>query len=130
MGFFRRELMRLCEAQNHRCCFCSDEMNHDPRSRKRATREHIIPKAFGGILSWENAAASCEECNTMRGPIDAMLFFELRTRGAFAEIESARRHLERICEPRHTHKYVDEAKLVPETAWILFERIVYRGVPM
>ncbi len=130
MGFFRRELERLCEAQNYRCCFCSHEMNHEQGSDKRATREHVIPRAFGGANSWDNTAASCSECNTMRGPMDAALFYEMRTRGQIIEIESARRYIERICQPKHAKSYVPEAKRVPEIAWILFERIVYRGVPI
>lgn len=128
MGFFRRELVRLCEAQNHRCCFCSDEMNHDATSHKRATREHIIPRAFGGGNSWDNTAASCSECNTLRGPMDALLFYELITQGLLQEIESHRRHIERICQPKSAHRYIDEAKIVPEIAWYLFERIEHRGV--
>lgn len=39
----------LSEAQNNKCCHCSCEMTlEDDGSPTMATREHIIPRVYGG----------------------------------------------------------------------------------
>lgn len=77
---------RLSEAQNHRCAFCGvltylSEADFQPgMSRKRhlATLEHVTPQSEGGTDSPQNCVMSCDECNRLRGTMDAWQFWEVR----------------------------------------------------
>lgn len=71
----RLMLRRLMEAQNHRCCYCGRRFSDDPASPQRATREHVIPKAQGGVGEWSNLVAACLDCNRKRGHQDALAFY-------------------------------------------------------
>ena len=42
-----------------RCQYCG--------SRKDLTFDHVIPRAAGGITSWENVVAACAPCNLRKG---------------------------------------------------------------
>ena len=55
-----------------------------------ATREHIIPRAFGGPTEWWNLVAACRECNSLRGHMYAMKFFYLRLRMSVTDIRNLR----------------------------------------
>jgi hypothetical protein len=69
----------LSEAQNHRCCYCSCEMTlEDNDSATMATREHLIPRVFGGPTEWWNLVAACHECNSLRGHMNALAFHFMR----------------------------------------------------
>lgn len=84
----------LSEQQGHRCCYCGEPFLDPPDSvvgRRQthhwrsitnhphiATIEHIKAKANGGKAEWENEAAACYRCNTNRGKMDALYFFENR----------------------------------------------------
>lgn len=56
------------------CCYCGVEMDftkigiRDPRPRKMATLEHILPVSRGGLHEWGNCALACWRCNTSKGP--------------------------------------------------------------
>jgi 5-methylcytosine-specific restriction endonuclease McrA len=71
-------LLRLSEAQNHRCCFCGVETTYHKCHDHTATIEHLIPVAHGGPDTWENCVMSCWTCNNKRKTLDPMLFFEGR----------------------------------------------------
>lgn len=53
---------------------------HDPcvwcglKLRKKATKEHITPRADGGTAHWSNVAIACSKCNTIRGSIPMLLW--------------------------------------------------------
>lgn len=36
-------------------------------SRKATTRDHVVPRAAGGLDTWDNLVASCESCNRYKG---------------------------------------------------------------
>ncbi|WP_136440634.1 HNH endonuclease [Pacificoceanicola onchidii] len=36
-------------------------------SRKELTFDHVIPRAAGGVTSWENVVAACAPCNLRKG---------------------------------------------------------------
>ena len=57
---------RLAEAQNWRCCYCGVRMAAETGDR-RATFEHVLPRALGGGDVIENLAISCQNCNAKRG---------------------------------------------------------------
>lgn len=57
---------RLAEAQNWRCCYCGVRMAAASGNR-RATFEHILPRALGGSNLIGNLVISCWDCNNKRG---------------------------------------------------------------
>lgn len=73
----------LSEPQNHRCCYCGNQMVEIKRQernivpRDAMTREHFIPKSYGGPTEKENLVAACQQCNEMRGNMDAVAFYNL-----------------------------------------------------
>jgi 5-methylcytosine-specific restriction endonuclease McrA len=61
----------LCEAQNHRCCYCglrSDAL----------TFEHVTPLSHGGSNDRSNLVMACEPCNVRRGTMSAYGFAMMR----------------------------------------------------
>lgn len=62
----KRRLRRLCEAQNHRCCYCGIEMVWVMDHRHSPTIEHVVPLSKGGPRSWANEVAACYRCNAGR----------------------------------------------------------------
>lgn len=58
----------------------------DDMSPTMATREHIIPHALGGQTEWWNLAAACNQCNTLRGHMNALGFLWMRQNMMTAEI--------------------------------------------
>lgn len=45
------------------CCqYCGGEFPPE-----RLTFDHVVPRARGGVSSWENVVAACEPCNTRKG---------------------------------------------------------------
>lgn len=68
MNIGRRLFTCLCEAQNHRCCWCGVRMDEmAPDKRDRPTFEHVIPLSDGGTDSPDdNLAVACRACNLGR----------------------------------------------------------------
>ena len=58
---------RLCEAQNHRCCWCNEPMDEHGPLDQRPTFEHLVPLSAGGADTPRNLAIACHRCNTRRG---------------------------------------------------------------
>jgi hypothetical protein len=54
--------LRALIRQRHRCCWCGD-----PLTLEEATREHIVPQALGGNMTFANTAVAHAECNNDRG---------------------------------------------------------------
>lgn len=83
----RRRTAKLSEAQNHRCAFCASDTYLGPgdykpgMSEKRhlATLEHVKTQSEGGSDAPSNCVMSCNECNRLRGTMDAWKFYELRS---------------------------------------------------
>lgn len=73
----------LSEPQNHRCCYCGNPMVEIKKQEKivvprnAMTKEHVIPKSYGGPTEKENLVAACQQCNEMRGNMDAVAFYNL-----------------------------------------------------
>lgn len=43
------------------CQYCSKQLDLDTY-----TIDHVLPKSRGGLLTWENAVASCTDCNRIK----------------------------------------------------------------
>jgi len=77
------DIIALSEPQNHRCCYCGHTMiRYKPQlgetlPRNAATRDHVEPRAYNGETSWWNLVAACSQCNSLRGHIEAMAFYNV-----------------------------------------------------
>ena len=49
---------------NYKCAYCGRDMS---LNKRRATVDHVVPKARGGKDSWKNCVTSCNKCNNMKG---------------------------------------------------------------
>lgn len=83
-----------------------------------ATREHIIPRAFGGETAWDNLVAACRECNSLRGHMDAQAFFWIRQQVSVVAIRVIRPQL----LAREDRKYRLIARTRVDIAWTFFSR--------
>ncbi len=92
-------------------------MNNDHR-RSMATREHVIPRAFGGETTWDNLVAACSECNSLRGHVDAQAFYWMRQQMSLKQIKSIR--YKRLA--REERKYRLIARTDVSIAWTFFKR--------
>lgn len=45
----------------HICAYCGNEF-----SKKNLTRDHIVPKFFGGPNTWMNCVTACKRCNNKK----------------------------------------------------------------
>ena len=72
----RAQLVRACEAQRWRCCYCqaSIDIPEGLPSPHEATREHVRPKSAQGSDEDENIVAACMLCNSSRGVMDPFAF--------------------------------------------------------
>ncbi len=66
-----------------RCYYCEAELNGQNR-----TKDHMVPKSKGGILSKDNKVYSCFNCNQLKGDLDPVEFLFL--------IDNMTRHLGKI----------------------------------
>jgi 5-methylcytosine-specific restriction endonuclease McrA len=46
----------------YQCQYCADTFSHD-----ELTIDHVVPRANGGITSWENSVTACKSCNHSKG---------------------------------------------------------------
>lgn len=68
-------LKSLFDRDKGRCCHCGcqtviyphEDIIGKPVPPDAATREHLIPRAWGGPSRWWNMAISCRRCNNKRG---------------------------------------------------------------
>ena len=51
----------LYKRDGGRCSYCGNSV-----SRQEATIDHIVPRAQGGVTSWDNVALSCKRCNSVK----------------------------------------------------------------
>lgn len=76
-------LMRLDEAQNHRCCYCGHHTKTQPHLEGRPpppnipTKDHLEPCIYGGKTNEENLLIACRQCNNLRGEMEALAFYNL-----------------------------------------------------
>lgn len=63
---------RLIRRHNGICHYCERPTNRTTGSKLQATRDHVVPRAFGGQNSIDNYVLACSGCNHERGTI---LFF-------------------------------------------------------
>lgn len=77
------KIILLSGRQNHRCYYCSLSMIYHDFTRpglhppNAMTKDHVIPKSYGGSGFDENMVIACYQCNGLRGNIHADVFYRL-----------------------------------------------------
>lgn len=56
----------------NQCHYCGTECNSKVNSARQATKEHVVPRSYGGANSITNYVLACSTCNNERG---TSLFF-------------------------------------------------------
>lgn len=52
----------LFARDRHTCAYCGERIE-----RGRGTRDHVLPRARGGLDVWENVVVACRHCNERKG---------------------------------------------------------------
>jgi 5-methylcytosine-specific restriction endonuclease McrA len=65
----RRLRMSALKKQGYRCCWCEE-----PLSETQVTAEHLNPRVKGGPVTHRNIAASCVDCNQVKGSTPPKVF--------------------------------------------------------
>ncbi|WP_425065597.1 HNH endonuclease [Reyranella sp.] len=71
----RRQFVRVCEAQNWRCCYCGTETELGIDGPTCATREEVKARSAGGSRELTNTVMACARCNSTRMAGDAFAFY-------------------------------------------------------
>lgn len=61
------QTMHLIKRHQGRCHYCNERTDRKIGSPRQATKEHVVPRAFGGANSIENYVLACSDCNNKRG---------------------------------------------------------------
>jgi 5-methylcytosine-specific restriction endonuclease McrA len=69
-----RFAMQLSEAQGHRCAYCGCVLGYGPGETK-PTADHYQAACHGGPKTYENCIAACGPCNSKRGHMHPVKFF-------------------------------------------------------
>lgn len=60
-------LKRLKTKFYNRCHYCDRTCNNTVNSPRQGTKDHVVPRFFGGQNVFENYVLACQECNSKRG---------------------------------------------------------------
>lgn len=63
----KSHIKSLIERHNGLCHYCSKETNRVLGHPRMATKEHVVPKSYGGANSINNYVLACSTCNNERG---------------------------------------------------------------
>lgn len=62
MPFSGRDNALLFKRDRYTCAYCGEQPNE-----KLLTRDHIVPRSYGGLDSWTNCVTACRRCNGLKG---------------------------------------------------------------
>lgn len=62
-----KQLQLLINKFGGECHYCGEATNSKYGHKRQATKEHVVPRAFGGANTMENYVLACSECNNNRG---------------------------------------------------------------
>ena len=61
------QLRALVKRFGGECHYCGDTVNRKHGHPKQATKDHVVPKIFGGTNSIDNYVLACHDCNNDKG---------------------------------------------------------------
>lgn len=67
MSGHSQQLKHLLNVFGSQCHYCGENVIKTVGNKRQATREHIVPRAYGGPNSIKNYVLACAECNNARG---------------------------------------------------------------
>ena len=127
----RHRLIKLSEAQKHRCCYCGQQTWHPHiidggdvvhSKRNLATIEHVVALVSGGTWCKNNLVMACNECNGARGEKAIAKFVALITQDIDIPLSKAVKRALRKEEKRKSDKgQIKTAK----TVWLLFLALTF-----
>lgn len=62
------------------CCYCTRKMTLKLGRGNTATKEHVLPRSYGGKDDF-NLAAACFDCNQERGNMPLLIYLAQRKMG-------------------------------------------------
>lgn len=62
-----KQLHLLQDKFGGECHYCGEKTNSIQGHKKQATKEHVVPRAFGGANAMSNYVLACSQCNNDRG---------------------------------------------------------------
>jgi len=62
-----KQLQLLIDKFGGECHYCGCGTNSIQGHHRQATKEHVVPRAFGGANAMENYVLACSKCNNDRG---------------------------------------------------------------
>lgn len=63
----KSHIKSLIERHNNKCHYCDREVNRILGHPLMATKDHIVPKSYGGANNLSNYVLACSTCNNKRG---------------------------------------------------------------
>lgn len=106
-------LVSLVNEQGSKCYYCQRGFIFAPEHPCRPTLDHKTPRWSGGTRARENLAAACDQCNQLKGPMDAATF--IRTRHNRLWLEGARRQ---ACIDAQAAAGAYRGPFTPDNAWL------------
>jgi 5-methylcytosine-specific restriction endonuclease McrA len=81
-----RLIIRLAEAQNHRCAYCLRQLAYTvigerpicSLSNARPTIDHFIPTSAGGSNTVDNMVIACYRCNNKKQSKDSLMYYKTK----------------------------------------------------
>ncbi len=72
-------IIALSASQNDHCYYCQLPMRTEPARAgtvppNQLTKDHYLPRCYGGPTEPHNLVAACGQCNWIRGSLDAETF--------------------------------------------------------
>jgi len=73
-------IKKLMKRYKNRCAYCGRHVQrHNASLPSFATRDHIKPRADGGLWSRDNMALACKSCNIQKADLSESAFRALLT---------------------------------------------------
>lgn len=63
----RKQIALLRDMFGNRCHYCKEDTNNIKNHPRMATKEHVVPRSYGGQNIMGNYVLACSECNNRRG---------------------------------------------------------------
>ena len=77
------------------CQYCNEKF-----SQHNLTFDHVVPRAKGGITSWENVVAACQRCNTLKSDKSLMYPAKKPVKPSVYQLQEAGRRF----PPKYLHE--------------------------
>ena len=77
----KTRIVRLFEEQGGKCAYCGAEMTLTLGFNRTATKDHVVPRSYGGPTEAWNLVGACFSCNSKKGSRPLEVFLTTLTGG-------------------------------------------------